>query len=66
MSFFAAICLAFAANLGRVALWVVQPLILYVLYLVIRARHQRSRAAAIAEDSTGAIATALKRGLVAP
>ena len=96
MSFFVAICFALTVNPGRVALWVVQPLILCVLYLVIRAQHQRIRAAAIAEDRrriaaalgvsedgakihlkhvfakfgvkdrTGAIATALKRGLVAP
>lgn len=56
MSFLSAICLALAVNPGRVALWVVQPLILCVLYLVLRARHQR----------TGAIATALRRGRVAP
>ena len=96
MPIFTAICLALTVNPGRVALWVVQPLILCVLYLVIRARHQRIRAAAIAEDRrriaaalgvsedgakihlkhvfaklgvkdrTGAIATALRRGLVAP
>ena len=56
MSISAAICLASAPNPGRIALWVVQPLILCVLYLVLRARHQR----------TGAIATALRRGRVAP
>ena len=82
MSISAAICLAFEPNLGRIALWVIQPLILCVLYLVIHARHQRIRAAAIEDgakihlkhifaklgvkDRTGAIATALKRGLVAP
>lgn len=66
MAILSSFCLALAVNPGRVALWVVQPLILCVLYLVLRARHQRIRAAAIAEDRTGAIATALKRGLVAP
>ena len=96
MPIFTAMCLAFEPNPGRIALWVIQPLILCVLYLVLRARHQRIRAAAIAEDRrriaaalgvsedgakihlkhvfaklgvkdrTGAIATALKRGLVAP
>ena len=62
MSFLSAICLALAVNPGRIALWVIQPLILCVLYLVLRARHQRIRAAAIAEDRRR-IAVALHDGI---